>query len=260
MMQNKFEKDSDKILISKILDKKKFCDSKNKITYSDFLNQQEKNLILKNIKLDNYFFFGGIPNAEREILFFYPEKISEEIAKKSLDSIITGIRITLPNENFGTFEHRNYLSALMKIGISREKIGDIIVDDKGADIIIFQANKEYIMLSLSQLTRFRKAKIEEVDLSNLRNKVDNFEIKSIIVSSMRVDNIVSELTNCSRTKSEEYIENERVFVNYELALKNSKMLEIGDVVTVRGKGKFIIDELNRNTKSGKYVLTVRKYK
>ncbi len=259
MMQNKFERTNDNILISKILDKEKFCESKNKITFSDFLNQQEKKLILKNVKLKNCFFYGGVENADREILFFYPEKINEEIARKSLGSIITAIRITLPNENIGIFEHRNYLSALMKIGITREKIGDIIVDEKGADIIVFKTNCQFIMQSLGELTRFKKAKIEEINLCTLKEKIDKFEIKNIIVSSMRIDNIVSELTNCSRNKAVEYIENERVYVNYELVIKNSKVIEIDDIVTVRGKGKFIIDKFERNTKNGKNVLIARKY-
>lgn len=259
-MQNKYEKnDEDKLLIAKIIDKQRFCETKNKVTYSDFLNQREKNLIKKNISLNNYFFYGVSENADREILVFYPEKINEDMARKNLKNIITVIRITLPNDMKGQCEHKNYLSALIKIGLEREKIGDILVDNDGADIIAFDINKEYIIQSLAQLTRFRKSKIEAIDIEKVRIKEEKFEKSTIIVSSMRIDGIVSELARCSRSKAEELIESQRVYINYEEVLKGSRTIAIGNVVTIRGKGKFIIDGVVRNTRGEKIVLEISKY-
>lgn len=256
-MKNK--DDENDLLIAKVFDKKKFCNTRNKITYTDFLNEKEQAIISRNMNLDNAFFYGGNENADRKILVFYPEKIDEGLARKSLNSVLSVLRIELPNEMKGEYEHRNYLSALIKIGIERAKIGDILVDNDGADIIVFNANKEFIKQALMELTRFKKSKFEEVDIENVRNKIDNFEDMTIIVASMRIDNIVSELARCSRSGADEYIIDERVLVNYETVLKGSKLVENGDVVTIRGKGKFIIDGLVRNTRNDRYVLKVRKY-
>jgi len=256
-MKNK--DDENDLLIAKVWDKKKFCDTRNKITYTDFLNEKEQAIISRNMNLGNAFFYGGNENSDRKILVFYPEKIDEEIARKSLNSVLSVLRIVLPNEMKGEYEHRNYLSALIKIGIERSKIGDILVDNDGADIIIFNANKEFVKQALMELTRFKKSRFEEVDIENVRNKIDNFEDMTIIVASMRIDNIVSELARCSRSGADEYITDERVLVNYETVLKGSKIVENGDVVTIRGKGKFIIDGLVRNTRNDRYVLKVRKY-
>lgn len=96
-------------------------------------------------------------------------------------------------------------------------------------------------------------------LEGIREKEESFEEKTIIVSSMRIDNFVSELVGCSRNKSEEFIDTERVYINYELVTKNSKVVNTGDIVNIRGKGKFIIDGLVRNTKSNKNVVEVRKF-
>lgn len=96
-------------------------------------------------------------------------------------------------------------------------------------------------------------------LEDIRAKEENFEEKTIIVSSMRIDNFVSELVGCSRNKSEEFIDNERVYINYELVTKNSKIVNIGDIVNIRGKGKFIVDGLVRNTKNDRNVIKIRKY-
>lgn len=258
-MQNKYEKDDSQILIAKVQDKQKFCKSKNKITYSDFLNQAEKKLILKRIKLERAFFYGGCENSEREVLFFYPEKINEETAQKAVNNFISAVRICLPNDMKGKYEHRNYLSALIKIGMMREKIGDIIVDENGADIVIFNINSDFIMLSLSQLTRFKKCKIEQISINDIREKKDNYEYILINVPSLRIDAVVSELAKCSRNIANELIEQERVFINYENVNKGSKIVECEDIVNIRGKGKFIIGDTIKNTRKGNLVVNVKKY-
>lgn len=252
-------KDENDLLIAKVLDKKKICNSKNKITYTDFLNEKEQRVIEKNVKLENAFFYGVNENADRKILVFYPEKLTEELVRKSLKSVLSGIRIILKNDQIGNYEHKNYLSALIKIGIDRGKIGDILVDDYGADIIAFDMNKEFIIQSLSELTRFRKANIDIIPIDDIKQKIDRFEESTIIVSSMRIDNIVAELAGCSRTNADEYINSEKVFVNYETALKVSKTIFEGDIVTIRGKGKFRIDGLVRNTRNNRFVIKVNKY-
>ena len=251
--------DENDLLIAKVLDKKKICNSKNKITYTDFLNEKEQRVIEKNVKLENVFFYGVNENADRKILVFYPEKLTEELVRKSLKSVLSGIRIILKNDQIGNYEHKNYLSALIKIGIDRGKIGDILVDDYGADIIAFDMNKEFIIQSLSELTRFRKANIDIIPIDDIKQKIDRFEESTIIVSSMRIDNIVAELAGCSRTNADEYINSEKVFVNYETVLKVSKTIFEGDIVTIRGKGKFRIDGLVRNTRNNRFVIKVNKY-
>lgn len=251
--------DENDLLIAKVLDKKKICNSKNKITYTDFLNEKEQRVIEKNVKLENAFFYGVNENADRKILVFYPEKLTEELVRKSLKNVLSGIRIILKNDKIGNYEHKNYLSALIKIGIDRGKIGDILVDDYGADIIAFDMNKEFIIQSLSELTRFRKANIDIIPIDDIKQKIDRFEESTIIVSSMRIDNIVAELAGCSRTNADEYINSEKVFVNYETALKVSKTIFEGDIVTIRGKGKFRIDGLVRNTRNNRFVIKVNKY-
>ena len=151
------------------------------------------------------------------------------------------------------------MSAVIKIGIERSKIGDILVDEDGADIFVFDLNSNYIIQGLSELTRFKKSNIEKIGINEARRRKENFEKFTIIVSSMRIDNIVSELVSCSRNKASELIEEERVLVNYETVLKNSKVVEFGNIVTIRGKEKFIVDGLVRNTRGDRLILEVRKY-
>lgn len=145
----------------------------------------------------------------------------------------------------------------MKFGIVREKFGDIVVYSEGADIVVQKDNSQYFKDNLEQLIRFRKSKIDILDLSQIHTKEKNIEEFSIIVSSMRIDSFVSEIAHCSRNKAEEIINQERVMINYEVILRNSKTVNIGDILTVRGFGRFIVKEILRKTKSEKIVVVLQ---
>lgn len=94
-MKNKYESE-DEILLAKIEDKQRLANTKNKITYTDFLNDKEQALIKKKMNLKNSLFFGEDNNLDRKVLIFYPEKLDEDIIKKNLNDIISVIRIVLP--------------------------------------------------------------------------------------------------------------------------------------------------------------------
>lgn len=261
-MENKEE---DKLLISKVIDKIEFSKIKNKIENSNFLDIYQLNLIdkfLKSQKNKNHMFYGGFENAERKILLIYPDKLEEIIKNKQYDfnDVINIIRITLPKEMQREYTHRNYLGALMKLGIKREKVGDILVDNKGANIIVLSEITKFLLNSLPELTRFSKAKIEKVKIEDIRELEIQTEEVKIIVPSMRLDNIVSELARCSRNQANEIINQERVLINFEINTKISKEIKQQDVITIRGKGRFTIKQIIGNTKKDRIILNVEKFK
>lgn len=122
-MQDLLNED-DKLQNAKILDKIKFCKTRNKIEYTDFLDETQAKKAIQTLnqnKFKNYIFFGGNETASRKILILYPDKFDEKMVYKNLNSIIKVIRITLPNNMDTNYEHRHYLSGIMKLGIKREK-------------------------------------------------------------------------------------------------------------------------------------------
>lgn len=257
-----YNKETDKLFIAKVLDKIKFAQTRNKITNTDFLDIYQKNLaqkLLNNLKISNYIFYGGFEEAERTIAIFYSSKFDENIVQKNYNNIMCIIEIILPNELKGRYNHRDYLGGLMKLGIKREKIGDIIVFDEGAHIIILNEISEYTKTSLEELTRFSKSNIQIKNIEQIHIQEINKEDIQIIVSSLRLDNIVSELAKTSRTKAEEIIRAERVLVNFETITKDSKLLKQEDIITIRGKGRFKLLEIIGNTKKGRFIVKVEKY-
>ena len=79
---------------------------------------------------------GGFENAERNILIIYPEKYDMSMVEKNYSKIIKVIRVSLGDEEKGKYIHRNYLGGIIKLGMKREKVGDILVSEDGADILV----------------------------------------------------------------------------------------------------------------------------
>ena len=158
-----------------------------------------------------------------------------------------------------TYTHKNYLGMIMKLGVVREKIGDILVKESGADVIVMPEIVKYLLTNLRELTRLRKADIKEIQI----NELEKVEIKTkeynIIVSALRLDNIIAELAKTSRMQAKELINQERVFVNFKNEIKQTKLLNEGDLISIRGKGRFKISEIIGNTQKGRYILKIEKY-
>lgn len=253
----------DKLVIAKLMDKINLCKTRNKIVNTEFLTIYQRDIIQKELnknKVKNYIFFGGYDDAEGKILVIYPEKLGEEIAKNNLKNILKAVKIVLPKELEGKYNHRDYLGCVMKIGLNRNRIGDIIVHENGAYIIVLEENAEYIKDFLKELTRFAKADVEVIDYTEIEIREAEFDEIQITVSSWRLDNIVSEMINLSRSKTEELLQTEKVFVNSRVETKGSKLVKVKDIIAVRGKGKFIIAEELGTNKKGKNIVLIKKYK
>lgn len=189
---NKYSKPEERLLVAKILDKIELCKTKNKIVNTDFLDMYEKSIaqkIITGLNI-NAVFYGGFDGAERTILIAYPEKITREIIEGVYGKLMKAVRIVLPQDLYGRYVHKNYLGAVMKLGIKREKVGDIRVSKEGADVIVATDMAEYIKDKLAELTRFSKAELQVVDIEKIRNAEQQVQELSIIIPSMRLDCVV----------------------------------------------------------------------
>jgi RNA-binding protein YlmH len=179
--------------------------------------------------------------------------------EKNYNKILKVIRINLNEEEKGKYSHRNYLGGIVKLGIKREKVGDILVSDDGADIIVKEETSETLKTELSTLTRFENAELKIIEYQELREQEIKLEEINIIVPSLRLDNFVSDLAKTSRSKAVQIIDSERVFINGQNELKASKQVKLGDVITIRGKGRFVVKEFSGSTRSGRTVVKIEKY-
>lgn len=261
LILDKYKKEEDKLLISKLFDKISAVEKQNRVQNTDFLSPVELQVLKKVLQMagyTNYIIYGVTEDFQRSIIVLYPEKLEEVFNNNNFDfnSICNTIRIF---NNCEKLEHKMYLGGLIKLGIKREKIGDILVTDEFTDIIVLKEVTKFLVSNLQDLTRFKNSNIEVINVKDTINKQQEFEEMKVIVSSLRLDNIVAELARTSRNKAAEILEDERVFINYEMESKSTKQVKEKDIITIRGKGKFVIDEVQGNTRSGKFVIIVKKY-
>lgn len=257
-----YRKTEDRILLSQVLDKIEIAEKRNQIQYTDFLDMYQVALVKKFLnknQLQNYILYGGFEDAERKIAIFYSDNYDKEIVEKDYQKMLKVIGVQLGKDEIGKYTHRNYLGGIIKLGMKREKVGDILVADDGADIIVKEETAKILSKDLETLTRFQNSKIDVIDLSDLRTPEIKVEEIDIIVPSLRLDNIASDLARTSRSKIVQVMAQERVFINGQCETKPSKAVKMGDVITIRGKGRFVVKEIKANTRSGRMVVSIDKY-
>lgn len=259
---NNYKRQEDKMMLAQVLDKISIMEKTQKIESTDFLDMYQISLVetfLKKINFENYVLYGGFNDAERKILIIFPEKYTSDMIQKNYNKMLKIIRVELSNEEKGKYSHRNYLGGIVKLGLKREKVGDILVFEDGADIVVIDDFAQILKTNLGTLTRFQNSVISETEITDIRVREIKLEELKIIVPSLRLDNIVSDLARTSRSKAAEIISQERVFVNGKCETKLSKQIKQEDIITIRGKGRFVIKEFTGTTRSGRTVVLIEKY-
>lgn len=156
------------------------------------------------------------------------------------------------------FSHRDFLGALMNLGIDRSTIGDIKVGDKEGYLFCLESIAEYICDNLDKV-RHTNIKCEIVqDMGEI--PMEEPEELVVLASGERIDGVVSKVYNMSRSDSLSMFREKKVYVNGRLCENNSRILKSGETVNVRGYGKFIYEGVNYETKKGKLSLKVKVFR
>ncbi|MBR5517869.1 MAG: hypothetical protein IKV86_02460 [Clostridia bacterium] len=248
------EKD-EKILLSSILDKAEKSYNKNIPTYTNFLDLHQQTLVLGQAKefKCRYLLFGGYDEAERKLIAFLPDYMDE-----AEQDVIQVVRITVNGREQLT--HRDYLGASLGLGIKRDQLGDIIVREKGADVLVKGEMAEFLCNNLVKAGRANLScevmTLEQIEFAPPETK----EFKTVSASSLRLDKIVAEGFKISRADAVSCISSGgKVFVNQKEVLKPDFQLTEGDKITLRGKGKIELSALNGVSKKGKLRVELKIY-
>lgn len=158
---------------------------------------------------------------------------------------------------FSTLSHRDFLGAILSLGIERNKIGDLLVSENVCYLPIHEEIESFIMCNLERISKV-KCNVGIFDNFEFLPKF-SFKEEIILISSLRLDGIVSKITNVSRAKAQGMIEQGQVLVNYVKIKDKSYELKGEDRITIRGFGKFILGNSIGNTKNGKIKKIIKKY-
>ena len=239
---------------------KRFMDLSNQAYHNDtfcftnFLSMADVNVLLNSVDNRLFEIFGGMEGCERVIARFgNKEELGYEVPYPIAILKIEPFILKFADH----LTHRDFLGALMNLGIEREILGDIWLDGKTAYVFLIDTMAEFVMQSLDKVkhTSVRVTRLETIPIEVSLH----LEEKEIIVASKRLDVVVAKVYNLSRSKVLDLFRERKVFVNGRLYENNSYQVNEGDVIVARGFGKFIYDKENYETKKGRLCLTIREY-
>lgn len=254
-MTEKYTDYDDRLLANKILDIVEYC--KKNFTYkaTSFLDPRQQKLaedLLEREKDIAYQLEGGIQNCERKLCIIYHEDMDLE----QIETPYEILEISWYNKTAKKPTHRDFLGSLIGSGIKRETIGDILIQDESAYVICTNEISSFILYNLERVGNIPvKLKIaEQVNVSDENEKIIN-----ATVASLRLDSIISAGFRISRTKAAELIKSGKVRINWEEKDLTSKTIKQSDVISIRGKGRIILEEITGNTKKDRIKITIRKF-
>lgn len=240
----------DKLFLSKMCDIAQRSEDSHKVMFSRFLNPKQRMLIEKRMSADfSVCFFGGASDSERTVAAFGGEP------DKS-DWPICAVKISPRGK--GVLSHRDYLGALLSLGIKREHIGDILINEGIAAVFVTKEISDFILMNLNRVAS-STVKLSLADEINGFETQKRFKEASVTVSSMRFDCVLSAVTGKSRSQAVSLIEEGLCCINYD-EVKNVRLqVNSGDILSVRGFGKFVIETDNSLTRKGRIHIMVKKY-
>lgn len=248
------QNDDDRILISKIYDMFLFSESKNVRKNSQFLNGHEI-CVAKNVAACFglcYDFFGGYDEAERRIMVCYPEFLRPE----ACDIPIKVIKAETKNKK--RLSHRDYMGAVLNLGIRREKVGDIVVCDGFGYIVCMEDIAEYIALQVEKIGSCGvNISVSSFDSADIPPK--QFKEIEASLSSVRLDTVVGAGFGISRAEAADLVVRELVSVNWETKKKNDFRPQDGDIISVHGHGRIMLYKIGGTSKKGRIFVTIRKF-
>jgi RNA-binding protein YlmH len=243
--------------IDKVLEWISNAEQAHEVKRTDFLDPRQQFILqtLANSHLDIQLKFnGGYEGAERKRAWIAPDyRVLEED-----DFAIQVLSISSDDAKLGSLDHGDYMGSILGLGLKRDKIGDIHVIDQGCHCLAASETIEYLNLQLHQVHRVNVS-TEVLTLDKLQCANVVLEEQSFTVASLRLDGIVSDAVRQSRNKIMAPIKSGKCRVNWKVEIDPSKPLKEGDMISLKGFGRFKLLEVSGLTKKGRVHVKIGKF-
>lgn len=194
--------------------------------------------------------YDGIFNSsERKIIAFSNEEVYEFPLKL----------MKIHNKSkFTSVSHRDYMGAIMSLGIARGKLGDFVVASDSCYVAVCEDISDYIINNLTSIGK-NPCTVEECNTYEIEVPDISFEAFNLIVSSLRLDCVVSEICKISRSRALELINSGSVLLNYMPTREKSVVVKYEDTITIRGFGKYKLQCSVGTTSKQRIKIIVKKF-
>lgn len=221
---------------------KKYVEKIKRGESSGFLDPLELKTVISKLKKNEYEIYSVYEECDKKILY---------------KNNIPNVKLYKIN-SYEKLKHQEIMGSLYSLSIDKSMIGDIIIDEDNYYFYIIDKMSSFIENNLFMIGN-KYVTIEEIDISKMKDYKKKYEIKNMIVSSLRMDTIVSKITNTSRNNSIELIKNKNVILNYSILKDGSITLKENDIFSIRRYGKYKFSKVIKNTKKDNIVIEYFKY-
>lgn len=221
----------------------KIIDSLYNRGYTNFLSQKELSLVKGKLRKNEYNILELYEDCNKVILY-----------KKEVPNIIL-----LKIESKIELRHQDILGSIFSLGISEDMFGDIIKYNNNFYVFLFPQLINYFKCNLT-IIKNAPVILIETPLSLTQNFKQEFINKEYIVSSLRIDNVISTIINESRNSILDKFKNKEIVLNYEDEIKPTRVLRENDVFSIRKCGKYKFKGIKKTTKKGGYIIEIQIYK
>lgn len=197
-------------------------------------------------------FFGGYKRAERVRLVIYPQFYLTE----TIETPISVLEVT-GNFQFQSVTHRDFLGAILGTGLTREKIGDLVCLQNGCQVVVAREVVDYLLQEWTGVHHV-PVKIREIDEEQIAVEPERVKEIKCTVASLRLDAVASSGFGTSRTKMVRDIKGERVKVNWKIVNNPAQPIEQGTVISIRGRGRVVVEDVRGETKKGRISLLLKR--
>lgn len=248
----------ERMLLTQIAEKAENCRERCCVTSTRFLDLHEIELaqrLLHAMKAEHGLLWGGYERAERKILLFLPDWL-EQNQLTDEENPLTAIRCSRHREDMLT--HRDYLGSLMGLGLRRDGIGDILVGEHGADIVVLREIMPFLLMNYEKAGR-KRLTVSEIPLAALLIPEEKAVFVRDTVASMRLDAVAASMFRIPRTRAAEYVRAGKVFLNQQVCLRTDQEIVVRDRITLRGSGRGEVDEILGESRKGRVVVSLKRY-
>lgn len=234
--------------VSRILDLEEKAKRYRKVIFTPFLSVKEQEIVNQVVQGCHLYAEGGYAQSEmkRMAISLYEDEVTFPIVCLS-DRF---------DPKYHKLSHRDVLGAIMNLGIERNVIGDIIVSENRIIIYVESEMQDYLM---SNLTQVKRCSIVLKEYEKEVEKISNIEYRERIVSSLRADAIVASICNLSREKAKNLIKGGKVKVNQVVLEDYDYLCNNNSTISIRGYGRFILNDLEKKTKKDRMLIQIGKY-
>lgn len=246
----------ERMLLARVLDKREQCLRRSAPVHTAFLSPAQcaavQRLLTQCGARDGFVFHGGFDGAERRMLFFLPDWQEEP----DIDDTICHISSKLYETE--SVSHRDVLGSLMGMGVAREMIGDILVQEDALHVLAASEIADFLIAGWDSAGRAHISP-QCAALADVPDAAPSVREIRDTVAAPRLDALVAAGFSASRSRAAELVESGRVQLNYRVCTKSAQMGAEGDVISVRGMGKLTVAQIGGTTKKGRVFVTLHRY-